>query len=486
MTGTSLQLAALVRDAMRDTCCRLWEERIGCRGRTVSSLHRSYCWLMLDIRFAESGETQIAYTVVGDGPADIVYVFGAWSHLEVIWELPAFRRWCELLGEFARVILFDKRGMGMSDRVAGSPPLDVRMDDIRAVMDAAGSDSATLIGESEGGPLCMLFAATHPERTTGLVLMGSEVRELKNEEWPWGEATAEEFEASMAALPEGWGKPGGRFMEVFAPSQESTPWLADWSVRLQSNANTPRGAEAHMRLAFDVDVRDVAPTIHVPTLVLHSEGDRVCHVENGRFLARTIPNARYIELPGADHLPFFDPQRAMGEIREMVTGSAQPTKHNRVLATVLFTDIVKSTEEAVRLGDDRWRELLEHHRDLVRAELARWQGQEINTTGDGFLATFDGPARGVSCALAATSAVQSLGIDLRSGLHTGEIETIGDDIAGQSVHVGARIAGLAAPGEVRVSRTVKDLVAGGGFSFTDEGEHTLKGIPDKWQLFTVK
>ncbi len=441
---------------------------------------------MLDIRFAESGDTQVAYHVVGDGPADIVYVNGAWSHLEVQWELPAFRRFCELLGEFARVIVFDKRGMGMSDRVPGATSLDFRMDDIRAVMDAAGSESAALIGASEGGPLSMLFAAAHPERTTGLILMGAEVRERTDEEWAWGEATVEEFEASMAAMPESWGKPRGGFMEMFAPSQESTPWLVDWSARLQSNANTPRGAEAFMRMAFDIDVREVAPTIRVPTLVLHSVGDRVCHVENGRFLARTIPDARYIELPGEDHLPWFDPHEVVGEISEMLTGRAQPTSHNRVLATVLFTDIVKSTEEAVRLGDDRWRELLEHHRDIVRKELARWQGREINTTGDGFLATFDGPARGVHCALASTSAVQSLGIDLRCGLHAGEIETIGDDIAGQSVHIGARIAGVAGPGEVRVSRTVKDLVAGGGFSFIDEGEHTLKGIPDKWRLFTVK
>lgn len=445
-----------------------------------------YGGLMLDVRFAESGDTQVAYHVVGDGPVDIVYVQGAYSHLEVDWELPAYRRFCELLGEFARVIVFDKRGMGMSDRVPGATPLDVRMDDIRAVMDAAASESAAIIGASEGGPLAMLFAAAHPERTTSLILMGAEVRERTDEGWPWGEATDEEFEAGMAVLQERWGKPGSPFMEFFAPSQEITPWLDDWSARLQRNANTPRGAEAFMRMAFEIDVREVAPTIRVPTLILHSEGDRVCHVENGRFLARTIPDARYVELPGADHLPWFDPDRVVGEIGEMLTGRAQATSHSRVLATVLFTDLVKSTEEAVRLGDNRWRELLEHHRDIVRKELARWQGQEINTTGDGFLATFDGPARGVHCALAATSAVQSLGIDLRCGLHTGEIETIGDDIAGQSVHVGARIAALADPGEVRVSRTVKDLVAGAGFSFTNEGEHTLKGIPDKWQLFTVK
>ena len=239
---------------------------------------------MLDIQFARSGDVHVAYHVVGDGPIDIVYVQGAWSHLEVQWELPAYRRFCELLGEFARVILFDKSGMGMSDRVPGATPLDVRMDDIRAVMDATGSDSASLIGASEGGPLSMLFAAAHPERTRSLVLMGAEVRERKDEEWPWGESTPEEFESSMALLPERWGKPG-RFIEFLAPSQESTPWMVDWSARLQRNANTPSSAEAFIRMAYEIDIRDIVSSVRVPTLVLHTEGDRVCHVENGRYLA---------------------------------------------------------------------------------------------------------------------------------------------------------------------------------------------------------
>ncbi|RLE11411.1 MAG: adenylate/guanylate cyclase domain-containing protein [Actinobacteria bacterium] len=439
---------------------------------------------MLDIRFARSGDVQVAYHVVGDGPVDIVYVQGAWSHREVEWELPAYRRFCELLGEFARLILFDKRGMGMSDQVPGVTPLEVRMDDITAVMNAAGSESAILIGESEGGPLSMLFAAAHPERTAGLILMGSEVRERKDEEWPWGESTEEDFEASMATMHERWGKPG-RFMEYFAPSQEDTPWLADWSARLQRNANTPGGAEAFMRMAFDIDVRDIVPTIRVPTLVIHSEGDRICHVENGRYLAREIPDARYVELPGADHVPWFEPGLVVSEIREFLTGHRVAVTPDRVLATVLFTDIVGSTDRVSLLGDTRWRELLETHNTVLRSQLDRFRGAEVNTAGDGFLATFDGPARAIQCAREIGHQVRQLGLEVRAGVHTGEIERMGDDVAGIAVHIGARIAGLAGPSEVLVSRTVKDLVAGSGIVFEDRGEHALKGVPDKWQVFAA-
>ncbi len=439
---------------------------------------------MLDIQFARSGDVQVAYHVVGDGPVDIVYVQGAWSHREVAWELPAYRRFCELLGEFARVILFDKRGMGMSDRVPGATPLDVRMDDIAAVMDAVGSESASLIGESEGGPLSMLFAAAHPERTAGLILMGAEVRERQDEEWPWGESTEEEMEASMEKMPELWGKPN-RFMEYLAPSQENTPWLVDWMARLQRNANTPGGAEAFMRMAFDIDVRDIIPSIRVPTLVIHSEGDRICHVENGRYLAREIPDARYMELPGADHVPWFEPGLVVSEIREFLTGHRVALTPDRVLATVLFTDIVGSTDRASQLGDSRWRELLETHNTILRSQLDRFRGVEVNTTGDGFLATFDGPARAIQCAQEIGRQVELLGLEVTAGVHTGEIERMGNDIAGIAVHIGARIAGLAGPNEVLVSRTVKDLVAGSGIVFEDRGEHLLKGVPDKWQVYAA-
>lgn len=439
---------------------------------------------MIDIRFARSGDVQVAYHVVGDGPVDIVYVQGAWSHREVEWELPAYRRFCELLGEFARVIVFDKRGMGMSDRVPGATPLDIRMDDITAVMDAVDSESAVLIGESEGGPLSMLFAAAHPERVAGLVLMGAEVRERKDEDWPWGESSEEEFDAAMATLPDRWGKPG-RFMEYLAPSQEATPWLVDWSARLQRNANTPGGAEAFMRMAFDIDVRDIVPSVHVPTLVMHSEGDRICHVENGRYLARKIPGARYLELPGADHVPWFEPGLVVSEIREFLTGHRVAVAPDRVLATLLFTDLAGSTDRAAQLGDGRWRELLEAHNTVLRTQLNRFRGVEVNTAGDGFLATFDGPARAIQCAQEIGHQLEALGLEVRAGVHTGEIERIGDDVAGIAVHIGARIAGLAGPNEVLVSRTVKDLVAGSGIAFEYRGEHSLKGVPDDWQVYAA-
>jgi pimeloyl-ACP methyl ester carboxylesterase len=439
---------------------------------------------VLDIRFASSDDVQVAYHVVGDGPVDIVYVQGAWSHLEVEWELPAYRRFCELLGEFARVILFDKRGMGMSDRVPGATSLDVRMDDIRAVMDAAGSESATLVGASEGGPLAMLFAAAHPERTNSLVLMGAEVRERRDEEWPWGEASDEEFEASMATVPDWWGKTS-TFVGHFAPSQEVTPWLLDWSARLMRNANTPSSAEAFFRMAFEIDVRDILPSIQVPTLVVHAEGDRICHVENGRYLARHIPSARFVELPGADHLPWFAPDRAIDEIREFITGHRVPLTPDRVLATVLFTDIVGSTNQAARMGDGRWRSLLDAHNATVRNELARFRGVEVNTSGDGFLATFDGPARAIRCAQAITHQVEQLGLQVRTGVHTGEVERVDNDVAGIGVHIGARIAKLAAPGEVLVSGTVRDLVAGSGLEFADRGTQELSGVPGHWRVFAA-
>lgn len=440
---------------------------------------------MLDIQFANSGDVDVAYHVVGNGPVDIVYVMGAWTHLQVDWELPAFRRFCERLGEFGRVIVFDKRGMGMSDRVPGATSLDVRMDDIRAVMDDVGSDSAAVIGSSEGGPLSMLFAAAHPDRTSALILMGAEVRERKDEDWPWGEQTAEEHEASLPLYRERWGKPGGRFMEFFAPSQEQTQWITDWSARLQANASTPSGAMAFQEMAFNIDVRGIASSVQVPTLILHAEDDRICHVENGRFLAREIPDARYVELEGADHLPWFEPDLALSEIREFLTGFRVAAEPDRVLATVLITDVVQSTRTAVDLGDQRWRELLEAHNDLVRTEIVRFRGAEVNTTGDGFIATFDGPARAIRCAQEIGRRARHLGVEVRAGVHTGEVEKVGSDIAGVAVHIAARIAAHAGASEVLASSTVRDLVAGSGLEFEDRGLQELRGVPGEWRTFAA-
>jgi class 3 adenylate cyclase len=359
------------------------------------------------------------------------------------------------------------------------------MDDVRAVMDDAGSETATVVGASEGGPLAMLFAAAHPNRTSRLILMGAEVRERKDDDWPWGDGTDEEFEEGMALLRGQWGQPGDGFMEVFAPSQESTQWLADWSARLQVNANTPGGAEAFFRMAFDIDVRDIAKSIQTPTLILHSVGDQVCHVENGRFLAREIPNSRYVELDGADHLPWFMPDPALSEIQEFLTGYRVSETPDRVLATVLLTDVVESTDTAAVLGDRRWREILETHNDIARSEIIRFRGKEVNTTGDGFLATFDGPARAIQCAHEVGRRTQPLGIEVRAGIHTGEVERIGDDIAGIAVHIASRIMAMANTGEVLTSSTVRDLVAGSGLEFEDRGTHQLRGVPGDWQILAA-
>jgi pimeloyl-ACP methyl ester carboxylesterase len=436
-----------------------------------------------DIRYANNGEVNLAYQVLGDGPIDLVYVAGALTNLALAWEQPGHRRFCERLAAFARVILFDKRGMGLSDRVRFAT-LEERMDDVRAVMEAVGSSKAALLGESEGGPMSLLFAATYPERTRALVLAGAEVKEETTADWPWGESTRAEFEESMDLdqITKRWGLGGA--VDWFAPSRADE--LREWYGRVQVQSATPRDAIAFMRMAFEIDVRDVVPTISVPTLVLHRTDDRVCHVENARWLARTIRGARYIELPGIDHCLWVDGgDQVVPEIEEFLTGVREPAEPDRVLATVLFTDIVSSTGRARELGDRRWRELLERHHELVRGQLERFRGREIDTAGDGFFATFDGPARGIRCGRAIVDSVRSIGLEVRAGLHTGEVELSGSAVRGIAVHTGARVAAQAAPGEVLVSQTVKDLVAGSGIEFGDRGSHELKGIPGEWRLFAA-
>lgn len=436
------------------------------------------------IRYARSGDVHVAYQVVGDGPVDIVFVEGSITNRHLQWEAPLYRRFVERLGSFARVILFDKRGMGLSDRVEAGT-LEERMDDVRAVLDAVGSERAALIGESEGGPLSMLFAAAHPERALALVLAGAEVKEEITEDWPWGESTREEFEESMTTLAERWSRTPPS-LRALLPSGGDDPQLLEWYARLKVQSASPAAAEVFLRMAHDIDVRDVAPAIRVPTLILHSVGDQICHVENARFLARTIPGAHYVELPGGDHVMYAElADVALAEIREFLTGVREGPEPERVLATVLFTDLVGSTERARELGDRRWRDLLERHHEAVRSQLTRFSGREIDTAGDGFLAAFDGPARAIRCAKAVVSAVDALGLAVRAGVHTGECEVLGEKLAGLAVHVGARVAAEAGPGEVLVSSTVRDLIAGSGIELEDRSLHALKGIDEERRLYAA-
>jgi class 3 adenylate cyclase len=442
----------------------------------------------LDIRYARNGDVHLAYQVLGDGPIDLVFVQGVLTHLRVGWEYAGFRRFCEQLASFSRLILFDKRGMGMSDRVAVGT-LEDRMDDVRAVMDAAGSVRAALLGVSEGGPMSILFAATYPERTHALLLCGAEVREETDAEWPWGESTREEFDAAMDTLADRWGRPewAARTIEAFIPSAADDPGVRQWWTRSITDAASPGAARAFMRMAFDIDVRHVLPSVHVPALVVHRRGDRVCHIENGRYIARNIAGARYVELDGEDHIPFGPGgDEIVAEVREFLTGVRGPVESDRVLATVVFTDIVASTARAVDLGDRRWRDLLDQHHARVRMQLDRFGGREIDTAGDGFLASFDGPARAIRCAAAAVAAVAELGIEIRAGVHTGECELAGGKLRGIAVHIGARVAAEAAPGEVLVSSTVRDLVAGSGLRFAERGTFGLKGVPGEWRLYALE
>jgi pimeloyl-ACP methyl ester carboxylesterase len=440
---------------------------------------------MVTTRYARSGEVNIAYQVVGSGERDLVYVPGWVSNIEVMWEDPGLARFLNRLASFSRLITFDKRGTGLSDPVPVEdlPTLEVRMDDLRAVMDAVGSERATLFGHSEGGNMCALFAATFPVRTDALVLAGVYAARLRSDEYPWA-PTLEERTADIEALERTWGDPG--VFDYLVPSRASDRAFQSWLERYQRLSASPRAAAALMTMNTQINVTSVLPSIRVPTLLLYRVDDHDVKIEEGRYIASMIPNSKLVELPGADH-GFWggDTETLLEEIEEFVTGHRGTGETDRVLATVLFTDIVDSTKQAAGLGDWAWRNLLDRHHAMVRAELARWRGKEIDTAGDGFFATFDGPARAIRCARAVADGVGSLGIAMRCGLHTGEVETRGNDVSGLAVHIGARIAGLAGAGEVLVSRTVKDLVAGAGFEFRDRGSHELKGVPDRWDVYEV-
>jgi len=435
--------------------------------------------------YAKSGDVNIAYQVVGDGPRDLVYVPGFVSNIEVMWEDRGLAGFLDRLAAFSRLIIFDKRGTGLSDSVPVDrlPTLEVRMDDLRAVMDAVGSERAFLFGHSEGGNMCVLFAATFPERVGGMILTGSYAKRIRSDDYPWA-PTREERLAEIEEVEQHWGEE--TTVGAYAPSRADDPSFQAWLQRYSRLSASPQAAAALMRMNSEIDVTTILPTIRVPTLLLYRQGDGDVNVEEGRYIASRIHEARLVELAGADH--FFwagDSDTMLGEIEEFVTGQRTAAPSERVLATVLFTDIVGSTRMAVDLGDREWRDLLGRHNAMVRSELARWQGVEITTTGDGFLARFDGPVRAIRCAKAVSSGVESLGIEVRCGVHTGELEIVDADVAGLAVHIGARVAALAGPGEVLVSRTVKDLVAGSGIEFVSRGVHDLKGFPEPWEVFAV-
>lgn len=437
-------------------------------------------------RYAKSGSVHLAYQVVGEGPLDIVFVSGWISHVELYWDWPEMARFVRRLASFGRLILFDKRGTGLSDRVPTNelPSLEQRMDDVRAVMDTVGSERAALLGLSEGGPLEMLFAATYPTRTRALVLMCTFAKMLRAPDHPEG-VPPEALEMVFSRIEQGWGD--GVLLRSLAPSVSVDPVAREFWSRFQRSAASPAAAVDLLRMAAQIDVRPVLPTIRVPTLILHRTGDRFVPVEQGRALARQIPGARYVELPGDDHLPWMgDADAMLGEIQEFLTGARDAPESDRLLATVLFVDLVGSTERAAALGDRRWRELLEEFYVRVRRELSRLRGREVDTAGDGFLAAFDGPARAVRCAMAIGDAMRPLGLHVRAGVHTGECEQMGEKLGGLAVHIGARVSALAAADEVLVSGTVRDLVAGSGLRFQDRGVHVLKGVPGEWRLHAVE
>jgi class 3 adenylate cyclase len=439
-----------------------------------------------ETRYTKSGDVNIAYQVVGDGPFDLVWVPGWVSHVEHQWDHPPLGRFLRRLASFSRLIMLDKRGTGLSDRVslAELPTLEQRMDDVRAVMDAAGSERAALMGVSEGGPMCALFAATYPERTSTLVMYGTYAKWIRDAHYTWA-PTREEHEQALELYERRWGTPIG--LRIFAPSVAEDEAFRQWWARSLRLAASPGAGVALYRMNMEIDIRHVLPAIRVPSLILHRSGDRLIDVGASRYMAERIRGAKYVELHGDDHIPWIgDADAILDEIQEFLTGVRPAPEPDRVLATVLFTDIVGSTQRAAELGDRRWHDLLDSYYALARRELGRFRGCEVKTMGDGFLATFDGPARGIRSACAISDSVDQLGIAIRAGLHTGECEMMEEDVGGIAVHIGARVAAEAAAGEVLVSSTVKDLVAGSGIRFEDRGEHRLKGVPEEWRLFAVE
>lgn len=435
-------------------------------------------------RYAKAGDVHIAYQVIGEGPFDLVFVPGILANLDYWWEDPATSRFFRRLASFSRLLLFDKRGIGLSDRPPGWPLLEERMDDIRAVMDAAGSERAAVLGVSEGGPLSILFAASHPERCQALALVGAFARMARSEDYPVGVSEAvilQVFEEAVAH----WGAPA--LMRLLAPTiyeQGTREEHESWG-RFERNAASPGAMLTAIRMNLEIDVRHILPQIRVPTLVLHRERDRAFPLDAGRYLAEHIPGARFVAIPGRDHIFWHEPDPMLEELQEFLTGSRMAPETDRVLATVLFADLVGSTRLAAELGDGPFARLLERFHATTRRAIARFRGEVMDEAGDGVLATFDGPARAIRCAENLRDELGDLDLVVRAGLHSGECERVGRKVGGIAVHIGARILAQARPGEILVSSTVRDLVAGSGLAFEERGACRLEGVPGEWRLLAV-
>jgi len=447
------------------------------------SLHGHLEGTRLQTRYAKSGKVNIAYQVMGQGQLDLVLVPGWVSHLDYAWDEPRLARLYRRLASFSRLILFDKRGTGLSDRVPDLPTLEQRMDDVRAVMDAVGSERAAIFGVSEGGPMSALFAATYPGRTSALVLYGTYATRQRDADYPFA-PTREERTRWFEEIERNWADAAG--LETFAPTAARDEQFRQWYATYLRVGASPGAALALARMNWQIDIRRVLSTIRVPTLILHRHQDQAVAIEEGRYIAERIPNAKFVALPGEDHLLWVgDTGALLDEVEEFLTGARHSGQPDRVLATVLFTDIVNATQHTSKLGDRGWLDLLERHYTILRRELARFRGREVDSAGDGVFATFDGPARAIECARVIVDGMRSLSVEIRAGLHTGECEVIGDKVGGIAVHIGARIMEHAQPNEILVSRTVVDLVAGSGIPFVDRGMHHLKGIPGEWRLFAA-
>lgn len=437
-----------------------------------------------ETRYVRVGDTSIAYQVVGEGPLDLVHIPSWITNVEENWNDPGYARFLRRLASFSRLIVLDKRGTGLSDRVTATPTLEERMEDVQAVMAAVGSDSAALFGSTEGSAMCALFAATYPERIRALVMYGSYARRIRSTDYPWG-PSPEERERLHETIRRDWGGPVA--VDLLARSAREDDRFCQWWAGYLRRSASPGAALAMLRMNDAIDIRSILPTIRVPALVVHRTDDPLCPVEGARYIADNIPGARFVEVPGSSHLPFVgDTDALLDPVQEFLTGAPPSIELDRVLTTILVIDIVDSTSHAIRLGDLRWRSLLDSFRVMVRQALARFRGDERNVTGDGFVATFDGPGRAIHCARAIASSAQTLGLEIRAGLHTGECTLSGDQLDGIAVHIAARVCAIGTGSQIVVTGTVRDLVAGSNISFTDLGRRTLRDIPGIWSLHAVE